>query len=85
MAGINDTDPYIEVDMKEPMKYSQVYIQGRQDATEWVTSFKIFYDSSNSTLMEYYNGTGENVSTCADPEGGTGGLDPPPPWKIIKM
>ena len=66
MAGINDTDPYIEVDMNEPMKYSQVYIQGRQDAAEWVTSFKIFYDSSNGTLMEYYNGTGENVSSWID-------------------
>ena len=62
VAGINDTNQFIEVDMETAMKFTQVHIQGREDADEWVTSFKIyFYNSSISSWVEYIDGTGQNV------------------------
>ena len=66
MAGIVDTNQSVEVHMESVYKFQQVHIQGRQDAAEWVTSFRILYVDSNSTSeetnwLEYTDATGQNV------------------------
>ena len=66
MAGTNDTNQSVEVHMESDYKFKQIHIQGRDDAAEWVTSFRILYTDSNSTSnktnwLEYIDGTGQNV------------------------
>ena len=63
MAGTVDTNQYIEVEMSNPWKFTSVHIQGRDNASEWVTSFKLhYYDSGTSSWTEYTDATGQNVS-----------------------
>ena len=62
VAGVADTNQYLEVDMNLPYKFTKVHIQGRQDADEWVTSFKIFYyTDGTSSWDEYTHSNGQNV------------------------
>ena len=63
VAGTVDTNQYVEINMGEDYKFTQVHIQGRDDADEWVTSFKVhYYDNTTDTWLEYTDGTGQNVS-----------------------
>ncbi|XP_053385192.1 uncharacterized protein LOC123535922 isoform X1 [Mercenaria mercenaria] len=62
VAGTADTNQYIEVDMSLPYKFTKVHIQGREDADEWVTSFKIlYYNDSTAAWDEYTHTNGQNV------------------------
>ncbi|XP_052265940.1 uncharacterized protein LOC127868328 [Dreissena polymorpha] len=62
VAGVADTNQYLEVDMGLPYKFTKVHIQGRDDADEWITSFKFFYYSdSTSSWDEYTNAAGQNI------------------------
>jgi len=54
VAGVNDTDQWLEVDMALPYKFTKVYIQGREDADEWVTSYKIQYWNIDIGMWQYY-------------------------------
>lgn len=64
VAGTADTNQYIEVDMSLPYKFTKVYIQGREDADEWVTSFKILYYNDITTVWDTYTDTnGQDVRT----------------------
>lgn len=62
VAGTVDPNQYVEIHMESTYKFTQIHIQGRDDAEEWVTSFKLlYYDSNSSTWLEYIDGTGQNV------------------------
>ena len=62
VAGILDTDQYLQVDIRKPYRFRKVHIQGRADAEEWITSFKIWYDAGNYTWVLYNATDGNNVS-----------------------
>ncbi|KAK3597613.1 hypothetical protein CHS0354_030160 [Potamilus streckersoni] len=47
--------------MEAPYKYTKVHIQGREDANEWVTSFKVFYSNNDTNFTLYVNGTGHET------------------------
>ena len=66
VAGTVDTNQSVEVHMESDYRFLQIHIQGREDAAEWVTSFRILYVDSNSTSndtnwVEYVDATGQNV------------------------
>ncbi|WAR01796.1 TOLL6-like protein [Mya arenaria] len=62
VAGKNDTDQYLAVDMGRSFRFTRVHVQGREDANEWVTSFKIYYFIENTnTWKEYTNKNGHNI------------------------
>ena len=64
VAGVADTDQHVEVDMGMPYKFTAVQIQGRADADEWVTSFKImYYDGANASWVTYKADSGQEVGT----------------------
>ena len=48
--------------MTKPYKFRQVHIQGRDEALEWVTTFKLHYDDGSGTFLEYTDSGGTNVS-----------------------
>ncbi|XP_052773067.1 uncharacterized protein LOC128211948 isoform X3 [Mya arenaria] len=52
VAGTVDADQWVAVDMGVPYKFTAVQIQGRSDADEWVTSFRIQY-YANGTWHTY--------------------------------
>ena len=62
IAGTVDTNQYVEIDMTKPYKFRQVHIQGRDEAPEWVTTFKLHYDDGSGTFLEYTDSGGNNVS-----------------------
>jgi hypothetical protein len=50
--------------MNMPYRYTAVYIQGRSDADEWVTSFKLLYFDEETSVWTYYtDALGSDVST----------------------
>ncbi|KAL3841579.1 hypothetical protein ACJMK2_019700, partial [Sinanodonta woodiana] len=56
VAKSNDPDPYYQVDMKEPYKFTKIHLQGRQDAQMFVTNFSISYsDDERTGFTWYYN------------------------------
>ena len=62
IAGTYDINQYIEVDMNMAYKFTKLFIQGRADADQWVTSFKIlFYNSTTGTWETYMNAAGTEV------------------------
>ncbi|XP_060579535.1 uncharacterized protein LOC132736424, partial [Ruditapes philippinarum] len=62
VAGVLDTNQYVEVDMNMPYRYTAVYIQGRSDADEWVTSFKLLYfDEETSVWTTYTDALGSDT------------------------
>ena len=62
IAGTVDTSQYVEVDMLKVYKFRQVHIQGRDEALEWVTSFKLLYDDGSGNFQEYTDSGGNHVS-----------------------
>ncbi|KAL4225039.1 hypothetical protein ACF0H5_015734 [Mactra antiquata] len=64
VAGVVDTNQYVEVDMGLPYRFTKVYIQGRSDADEWVTSFQLlYYDDTTSSWLSYTNVNGTTIYT----------------------
>ena len=64
VAGVLDTNQYVEVDMGMPYRYTGVYIQGRADADQWVTSFKLlYYDEDTGVWTTYTDALGQDVSS----------------------
>lgn len=64
VAGTVDINQYVEIDMNMPYKYTVVQIQGRSDANEWVTAFKLMY--YNDTLggwQVYTDASGNQLFT----------------------
>ncbi|XP_052242642.1 uncharacterized protein LOC127852727 [Dreissena polymorpha] len=61
VAGVVDSSQYVQVDMGTPYKFTAVQIQGRADADEWVTSFKIFYVDDRGTWITYQAYSGQEV------------------------
>lgn len=63
VAGVVDTNQWLQVDMGTPYRFTRVYIQGRPEADEWVTSFKIlYYNDDTASWDEYTDSGGLNVS-----------------------
>ena len=59
----SDTNQWLQVDMQAPYKFMKVMTQGRQDAANWVKTYKILYSQDASSFSEYTSGAGVNVST----------------------
>ncbi|EGC40356.1 hypothetical protein DICPUDRAFT_146689 [Dictyostelium purpureum] len=55
-ASVIDTNQYIVAGCEIPRTFVAVSIQGRGDADQWVTSYKIRYSLDNITWSEYRNG-----------------------------
>lgn len=63
VAGTNDLDQYIEVNMEEFYQIKQIHLQGQQDEANWVTSFRVYYvDNTAGNWTLYKNDGGEFVS-----------------------
>lgn len=68
VAGNQDTNQYVEIDMRLPYRYTAVYIQGRSDADEWVTSFKLqYYDEDSLVWQTYTDVNGSDVRNVLSP------------------
>lgn len=68
VAGTQDTNQYVEIDMRLPYRYTAVYIQGRSDADEWVTSFKLqYYDEDSLVWQTYTDVNGSDVRNFLSP------------------
>ncbi|XP_071121963.1 uncharacterized protein [Mytilus edulis] len=88
VAGTNDADQYIQVDMEDPYKFTKLYLQGQSDEANWVTAFKLYYtddDAGNWTL--YQSTSGEfiflgNIDSTSTAELT---LDPPILSRYIKI
>ena len=63
VAGVVDPDQYFQVDLKIPYKFTRVHIQGREDAAEWVTSYRVFYSDVATNWTTYRNKAGLDVCT----------------------
>ncbi|KAL3841479.1 hypothetical protein ACJMK2_019620 [Sinanodonta woodiana] len=62
VAGSNDKNQYFEVRMDEPVKFTQIHLQGRSDEPEWVTSFNVTYtDGVSGVWVPYSNDYGESI------------------------
>ncbi|KAK3582849.1 hypothetical protein CHS0354_039999 [Potamilus streckersoni] len=90
VARSDDPDPYYQVDMKEPHKFTQIHLQGRQDAYMFVTSFNISYsDDENSGFHWYFNTLKESSfvghTNWSSFEIVTVDLDPPILSRIIRI
>ncbi|KAL3880478.1 hypothetical protein ACJMK2_032714, partial [Sinanodonta woodiana] len=90
VAKSHDPDPYYQVDMKEPHKFTQIHLQGRQDVRMFVTSFNISYsDDANSGFHWYYNSRNESsfvgLTHWSSFEIVTVDLDPPIFSRIIRI
>ena len=63
IAGSNDVDQYIQVDMEEAYKLTTFYLQGQSDEPNWVTAYKLYYtDDPMGNWTLYQDSTGEFVS-----------------------
>ncbi|VDI79459.1 Hypothetical predicted protein [Mytilus galloprovincialis] len=63
VAGTNDLDQYIEVNMEEFYQIKQIHLQGQQDEANWVTAFRVYYvDNTTGNWTLYKNDVGEFVS-----------------------
>ncbi|VDI75919.1 thrombospondin 2/3/4/5 [Mytilus galloprovincialis] len=62
VAGTNDLDQYIEVNMEEFYQIKQIHLQGQQDEANWVTSFRVYYvDNTAGNWTLYKNDGGEFI------------------------
>jgi len=63
VAGINDGNQYIGVNMDEPYKLTQIHMQGQEDEANWVTAFRMYFiDSDTGNWSVYQHESGEFVS-----------------------
>lgn len=63
VAGINDDNQYIEVNMEEPSKLTQIHMQGQEDEANWVTAFRVYFNNSDTGNWSLYqHESGEFVS-----------------------
>ena len=51
----NDVHQWLQVDLGAATEVTGIQIQGRQEADQWVTSFKISYSSDGTTYTPYQN------------------------------
>ncbi|XP_052067581.1 uncharacterized protein LOC127706896 isoform X1 [Mytilus californianus] len=62
VAGTNDLDQYIEVNMEEFYQIKQINLQGQQDEANWVTAFRVYYvDNTTGNWTLYKNDAGEFI------------------------
>lgn len=63
VAGTNDVSQWIQVDYDYPSHVTGVITQGRDDAAQWVTSYKIQYRTTSTdawvTLPDTYTGNSD--------------------------
>ncbi|CAH3034581.1 unnamed protein product, partial [Pocillopora meandrina] len=52
-AGTNDNSQWLQVDLPNDTKVTGVATQGRQDADQWVTSYKLQYGSDGLNFQYY--------------------------------
>ncbi|EGC28494.1 hypothetical protein DICPUDRAFT_160079 [Dictyostelium purpureum] len=62
-ASVNDTNQFIIAGCEVPRTFVALSIQGRGDADQWVTSYKIRYSLDNVTWVDYRNGAAIQGST----------------------
>jgi hypothetical protein len=63
VAGINDANQYIEVNMETPYKFTQIHMQGQEDEANWVTAFRVYFNNSDTgNWSPYQHESGEFVS-----------------------
>ncbi|CDW91374.1 galactose-binding domain-containing protein [Stylonychia lemnae] len=55
-AAENDTNQWVQVCLIQPKLVTGVALQGRQNATQWVTRFKVMYSLDGSTWTNHENG-----------------------------
>ncbi|KAN0022125.1 hypothetical protein ACTFIU_004293 [Dictyostelium citrinum] len=55
-AAINDQNQFIVAGCEVPQTITHVAIQGRGDADQWVTGFRLRYSLNNSTWADYEGG-----------------------------
>ncbi|WAR01795.1 TSP3-like protein [Mya arenaria] len=86
VAKVADTSQYMEVDMDLPYRFTKVHIQGREDADEWITSFKIlYYNDTSSSWDEYTDSSGQNIFLGTTGRDAINVLDLDPPVLSTKI
>lgn len=58
-----DTNQYIQIDLKEPYKFTAVHVQGREDQDQWVTSYQLYYSDQEAGPWNLYT-NGSGLSVC---------------------
>lgn len=53
MARTNDDKQWLQVDLGGPSKVTRCATQGRDNANEWVTKYKVQYSSDGRTFVTY--------------------------------
>ena len=62
MAGVNDVNQYIQVDMEDAYRFTGLYLQGQSDDANWITSFRIYYSDDGTNWSLYIDSSGQFVS-----------------------
>ena len=52
-AKSNDANQWFQVDFRKETIVSEIYIQGRQDANQWVTSYTLSYSHDGKIFRPY--------------------------------
>ena len=53
IASSDDTTPWLKVDLKSNATLRVIATQGRSDADEWITSYKVSYSIDGLTFEKY--------------------------------
>ncbi len=52
-AKTNDVNQWLQIDLRTPTTITKVATQGRQDASQWVTSYSLSYSLNGSFWVQY--------------------------------
>ncbi|XP_033113001.1 lactadherin-like [Anneissia japonica] len=58
-AKSNDSDPWIQAELGSLSKVTEVMTQGREDASEWVTSYEVLYIINGEQFEKIMNANGQ--------------------------
>ncbi|CAH1776815.1 unnamed protein product [Owenia fusiformis] len=82
VAPTNDDEQWIQVDLDEVMLVRGIVTQGRNQATQWVTSYNMFYGISIGNLHRYHM----TLQGNSDPDTEvTNMLDPPVVTRYVRI
>jgi len=49
----NDVNQWLQIDLRTPTTVTKVATQGRQDASQWITSYSLSYSLAGSFWVQY--------------------------------
>ena len=52
-AKVNNVNQWLQIDLGTPTTVTKVATQGRQDASQWITSYSLSYNLAGSFWVQY--------------------------------